>query len=69
MLNYPRGEFSRCPEDRGKIRVERDFTSVEHAYRKISLARDRGELNPGVKLYVYRTPNKSYNQAECSNIV
>ena len=49
MLNYPRGEFSHCPEDRGKIRVERDFTSVEHAYRKISLARDRGELNPGVK--------------------
>ena len=45
MLNYPRGEFSPQGQNKGRG----DFTSVEHIYRKKSLARDRGELNPGVK--------------------
>ena len=33
-----------------KYRWGRDFASVEHVYIKISLIRDRGKLNPGVKL-------------------
>ena len=49
MLNYPRGEFHSCLEDRGEMRLGANFTSVEHLYRKISFARDRGEINPGVK--------------------
>ena len=39
-----------------KYRWGRDFASVEHAYINISLTRDRGKLNPGVKL----TPGWNY---------
>ena len=50
MLNYPRGEFCSCLEE------GQDFTSAENVCKKTSLTRGRGELNPGVKLYVQRTP-------------
>ena len=60
MLNYPRGEFHPCLEDRGEMRVGARFYLVEHVYRKISFAGDRGELNPGVKFIPGETIRVTY---------
>ena len=58
MLNYSRGEFHPCLEDRGEISVGARFHLGGACVQKDKFGQSqgqtqaRGEIHPGVKLYV-----------------